>query len=138
MECKSYRKPYEKPVRANWWLSRKFYIFYMVRELTALFNLWVAVELTAIVLLAAFHADGTNLVLSLIQHPVAIVLNVIAFLGTCYHTYTWYKIFPIGVRIFTSRDPGNTKMVPRGALMASLYVVTLVASVIIVTALTLA
>ena len=127
-----------KPVRANWWLSRKAYIFYMIREATAVFNLWVAVELTAMILLVAFHPQGESVVISLVEHPLVIGLNVIAFLGTCYHTYTWYKIFPLGVRVFTSRDPGNTKLVPRGALTAALYAVTVIASVIIILGLTFA
>ena len=41
-EVKSYRKPYVRPVKANWWTDRSFYIAYMLREGTAVWAVLVA------------------------------------------------------------------------------------------------
>ena len=39
-EVKSYRKPYNPPVKKlTWWLDNPFYIYYMVREGTAVLAL---------------------------------------------------------------------------------------------------
>ena len=134
METQSYRKPYIRPVKRGWWLQRRKYILYMIREATAFVNLWVAVELTAIILAAAFVPDAAQRIDELVTHPAVIAFHIVALLATIMHTVTWYHIFPSGVRWFTSRDPANTKLVPAALLTASLYFVTAVASVLIVLA----
>ena len=132
----THRKSYVRPVRATWWTARKEYILYMIREATALLALWVGIELMAMCLAAVLSADPQAWILSLLSHPVTLTLNILALLAVAYHTYTWYKIFPKGLRIFTSRDPANTHLIPAPLLTASLYFVTIVASVIILCALT--
>ena len=45
-EVKSYRKPYNPPVKkATWWLENPFYVFYMVREATAVLALFAVLEI---------------------------------------------------------------------------------------------
>ena len=44
-ETKSFRKPYNPPIKATWWTKNPFYIRYMVREGTAVCALFVALEL---------------------------------------------------------------------------------------------
>ncbi len=122
MEPATHRKPYIRPVRASWWLKRKKYIFYMIRELTAVSNLWITVELFALILIGN---------LDLLTHPVVLVLNALAMIGVMIHLVTWYAIFPKGIRLFTSRDPANTRLVPPLWLTLSLYCVTIIASTII-------
>ncbi len=138
MEEKKYRKPYVREVKSNWWMKRRSYIWYMIRESTALFNLWVCIELTMIVIEAALLQDAQTRISSLLSNPWVIALNIVSLFAASYHIYTWYKIFPKGVRIFTSKDPANTRLVPEWALSGSLYIVTIVASVLIVCALTFA
>ncbi len=110
----------------------------MIREATALFNLWIGIEITAIAAIAAFCETPQICIENLLSNPAVIVLNIIALLATCFHTFTWYKIFPKGVRIFTSKDPANTQLIPPAVLSGSLYFITAVASVLIILALTLA
>ena len=127
----THRKPYIRPVRATWWTARKEYIFYMIREATALCSLWVGIELMAFCLAAVLCDDPHAWITARLTHPVILALNILSLPAVFYHTYTWYKIFPKGVRLFTSRDPANTRLIPAPLLTASLYVVTLAASVVI-------
>jgi len=122
MNPATHRKPYIRPVRASWWLSRKKYIGYMLREFTAVTNLWITIELFALILIGN---------LSLLTHPIVIVLNAIAMIGVLGHLITWYSIFPKGIRLFTSRNPSNTRLIPPIWFTLSLYFVTIVASAIL-------
>ena len=45
MDNISHRKPYRSPVKRFWWLKNRVYLKYMIRELTSVFCLWVAIEL---------------------------------------------------------------------------------------------
>ena len=40
-EIKTYRKPYNREVKRSWWIARREYVMYMIRELTAVTNLWI-------------------------------------------------------------------------------------------------
>lgn len=132
----THRKSYIRPVRASWWTKRKKYILYMIREATALLSLLVGIELLAFCLAAVLCEDPQAWLLSFLTRPAIIAFNILALLAVIYHTITWYDIFPQGVRIFTSRDPANTRTIPAPLLTASLYFVTIVASVLIFCALT--
>ena len=45
-EVKSFRKPYNPPVKkTTWWLENPFYVMYMVREGTAVLALFAVLEI---------------------------------------------------------------------------------------------
>lgn len=131
---KSYRKPYVRPVKANWWTDRAFYIAYMLREGTAVVSLFVALELMAILLLPIFEIDPK----SLICNPIVILFNIVALVAVLYHAFTWYNLMPKAVRVFTSGEPTNTKLLPGKLVVSALWIGTAVASVVIALALILA
>lgn len=134
----SYRKPYYRECSRGWWLSRKKYIFYMIRELTAVTNLWLGVELTLFALFCALYgADGQARIISFLSNPCVIAANIVALFGAIYHMATWYRIFPQGVRVFRSSKMTETRLIPNIVWMLSLYMVTILASCIIIYALTL-
>lgn len=134
---KTYRKPYERAVKRSWWTARREYVAYMIRELTAVTNLWIAAELTWIAWICAVSgSEAAARISALLGNPFTVAANVVAFLGVVYHTMTWYKIFPLGVRVFRSRASDETRIVPRSIWMASLYAVTVAASIIILYGLT--
>ena len=122
-EIKTYRKPYNREVKRSWWIARREYVMYMIRELTAVTNLWVGAELTWIAWLCATQGDAAQ-------------AQIVALLGVIYHIVTWYKIFPLVIRLFRSTSPSETRLVPRFVWMLLLYGVTIVASIVILYGLT--
>ena len=136
-EIKTYRKPYNREVKRSWWIARREYVMYMIRELTAVTNLWVGSELTWIAWLCATQGDAAQAqVVGLLGHSAVVVANIVALLGVIYHVVTWYKIFPLGIRLSRSTSPSETRLVPRFVWMLLLYGVTIVASIVILYGLT--
>lgn len=131
----SHRKPYIRKVSATWWLKNKTYRKYMIREASALFHLWIGVEL-AIVAVAAVVCDApADWIAAFVQSPVVIGLNIITVPFTIIHIYTWYQIFPKGVRVFRSGRPEETRLVPEMWITAAGYAITIGATCLILWAL---
>ena len=83
-------KEYIRPMPSNWWLKRKSYFMFMVRELTCLFVGGYALFLL-ILASRIGDADGFS---ALLQHRLVIVLQIIALPMVLYHTVTWLNLTP--------------------------------------------
>jgi fumarate reductase subunit C len=133
---KSYRKPYVRPVKANWWADRAFYVMYMLREGTALTGLLVALELLWLVVdplilkknLEAIH----SCTIGFISNPLVIIINIIALVSAMYHAFTWFNLMPLVVRVFKSKAPTETKFIPRPLMVCALWCAWVVATVAII------
>ncbi len=87
------RRPYMRPM-AGWWRRNPFYLFYMLRESTAVFVTLYALQLlygvyTLTVGQAAFEAW-----LARLQHPVYIVFHALALAAALLHAFTWFNVAP--------------------------------------------
>ena len=82
---KSTRKPYVRPVKANWWTNKGFYIAYMLREGTCIPVLLFVLELLWLYGCIAVGAASGDLgglqkllfAQIVIQHPVTILFNIL-------------------------------------------------------------
>lgn len=72
------RKDYVRPVSATWWLKRRTYFLFMLRELTCVFVGGYALLL----LLLAKHRDDPQAFAGLLDSPLLIALQLIAGSGT--------------------------------------------------------
>lgn len=81
------RKPYIREPGAAWWLKQPHYRFYMLREGTSLFALWVS-----LLLLAALFAPAAFS--RLLGNPLVMALNAIALLAALLHSLTWFRLTP--------------------------------------------
>ena len=115
-------KEYIRPMPSNWWLKRKSYFLFMVRELTCLFVGGYALFLLILVARIG-DADGFS---ALLTHPMAITLQMIALPMVLYHTVTWLNLTPKVLVIWR----GESRVSP--VLIASAhYVAWLVVSLVI-------
>ena len=105
----------------------------MIREATAVFSLLAVLEILGFIIFSvAAPNEASAAIASFLQHPAVIVFNIIALLAVFYHTATWYSIMPIGVRVFRSRQPDDTRLVPGWLLTAGLWLCTIAATAIII------
>lgn len=123
---KSYRKPYVRPVKANWWTDRSFYIMYMLREGTSVFGLIVALELLYLICAPIF-----SLPTKFIANPVMAIINIVALVSVMYHTFTWFNLMPLVLRIFKSNQPTETKLVPAKLFVIGLWAAWVVACIVL-------
>jgi len=124
-------KPYRYPVTATWWLKKRVYFLFIMRELTSVF---IAVSLVLLLLLlhkltvgrAAYEAY-----LQFLATPGMIAFHVLAFVAAIYHSFTWFNLVPniLVVRVADARVP---KSIVSGAHFMFWIVISIVVAWVIV------
>ncbi len=140
-EVKSFRKPYNPPVKKmTWWLENSFYTKYMIREGTAVLALFAVLEIVFGIFMLALCDIGPIPTLSgiapyawylqsFLGNPIIIALNVIVLVSQLYHAVTWFALMPAAVRVFMNKN--STELLPRWIVTASLYAALAGATVVI-------
>ena len=109
---------YRTPVRTLWWLHRRSYLVFILRELSSIFVAWFVVFL----LLLAHAVGGGNSdyqrFLRWADNPWVIAINVIALIFVVFHALTWFNLTP---KAMVVRLRG--KRLPPLWLVGPLYVV---------------
>ena len=123
-------KLYRRPMSFWWWLERRAYFNFVVRELTCLF-----VGAFAILTLLQIRAVGEGpeayaAFAAMLGSPAFIAFSVLAFLAALYHTVTWFPAVQttIVLRVGERRVPGR---VITGAHLAGWLVVSVVVAYIV-------
>lgn len=99
--------PYRREFPNTWWLKRRPYFLFMVRELTSLF---VAGYCVFLLMLIARFARGPAVypdVVELMTSPFSIIFHALALPPVLYHTVTWFNLTPkiLVLRIGEERVP---------------------------------
>ena len=140
-EVKSFRKPCNPPVKKmTWWLENPFYIFYMVREGTAVLALFAVLEILFGIFMLALCELTPNHSLTgvapyvwylqnFLGNPVIIALNVIILVSQLFHAVTWFALMPKAVRVFMNKN--STELLPEWVTKVALYLGLVGATVVI-------
>ena len=83
-------KEYIRPMPATWWLKRKTYFRFMVRELTCVF---VGAYALFLLVLAA-RRDDPQAFAALLNSRFSIALQIMALPMVLYHSITWFNLTP--------------------------------------------
>ena len=83
-------KEYIRPMPATWWLKRKTYFLFMVRELTCVF---VGAYALFLLVLAA-RRDDPQAFAALPNSRFSIALQIMALPMVLYHSITWFNLTP--------------------------------------------
>ena len=98
---------YRRRVSVWWWLQKRSYAGFVLRELTSVFVAFVAVvylwELRALVQGPEAYARF----LSRLQTPLFLALHALALVFVLFHTITWFSLTPkaMAVRLGGKRVP---------------------------------
>ena len=116
-------RPYVRPVAIFWWLRRRSYLLFVLRELSSVFVAWFVVYL--LLLVDAIHAGAGEYsrFLDWSGQAWVLVLNMVSLAFVLLHTVTWFGLAPraIVVRLLGRRVP------PR-AILAGHYLLWLLLS----------
>jgi fumarate reductase subunit C len=127
-------KQYLEPTRANWWLKKRNYKRYILRESTAVFIAGYVIFLLMLLYRAGRAPDEFMRFLQGVESPVGIALHLIVLAMILYHTVTWFGSLP-KAKVFWRGE----KRVSPTLIIAPQYVVWAGASLLVVwTAVTLA
>jgi fumarate reductase subunit C len=124
----SKRKPYTPEMKANWWHKSGFYRFYMLREGTAVPAVWFSLLLLAGVFSLKHGPESWASYVAFLQHPVVLLINLIALLAALLHTKTWFELAPKASIIIVK----DQKMGPE-PIIGAFWAITGIATVVILT-----
>jgi fumarate reductase subunit C len=88
------RRPYVRALERHWWLRRRSYVLYMLRELTSLFIAAYCVLLVVGVARLAQGGPAWDGFVAALCGPVAVVLQLLALVFAVIHSVTWFALTP--------------------------------------------
>jgi fumarate reductase subunit C len=91
-----------------WWLEKRAYLVFILRELTSVFVAWFIVFLL-LLLAAVGEGEGSyRRFLTWATHPVVVAVNVVSLAFVVLHSVTWFNLAPqaMAVRVRGQRVPG--------------------------------
>ena len=98
---------YRQPVSRLWWLKKRTYFLFVMRELSSVFVAWFAVFLMIMVVAIGRSEASYQNFLNWAASPVVIVINVVALAFLILHTVTWFVLTPQAMVV---RGPGGQQV----------------------------
>ena len=77
-----------------WWVGRRSYLIFVLRELTSVFVAWFVVFLLLLVHAVGQGGKQYQQFLNLSSNPWMLTLNVIALAFVVFHAITWFNLAP--------------------------------------------
>jgi fumarate reductase subunit C len=99
---------YRQPVSRLWWLKKRTYFLFAMRELSCIFVAWFAVFLMVMVFAIGRGEASYQNFMNWAASPVVVVINVVALAFLILHTVTWFMLTPQAMVV---RGPGS-RLVP--------------------------
>jgi fumarate reductase subunit C len=95
-------------VSTYWWLQRRSYLAFILRELSSVFIAWFVVYLLLLVRAVSLGSDDYKEFLAFARHPVVLALNVVSLFFIVFHAATWFNLAPkaLVMRLRGRRLPG--------------------------------
>jgi fumarate reductase subunit C len=117
-----------KRVSTYWWLERRSYFLFILRELSSLAVAWFVVWLLLLVRAVSAGPPAYGQFLEWMGHPVVLALDVVAFAFLCLHAVTWFNLAPqaMVVHVAGTRVPGWIIAASNYAALAGVAIVVLV------------
>jgi fumarate reductase subunit C len=127
-----YARWYKPRVSRLWWLRRRSYLLFVIRELTSVFVAWSVVFLLLMVRAVSQGDREYQSFLELSRTPWMLALNLVTLLLVVFHTITWFTVAPqaMVLRLRGRRVPGRLILLAHYA--AWVVLTALVAVVILV------
>jgi fumarate reductase subunit C len=107
---------YRRPISTWWWLRKRTYFVFVMRELSSVFVAWLVVYLLLFIRAVGRGETAYEDFLNRADEPWLVALNVVAFLFVLLHVVTWFNLTPQAMEVRMRGD-----RVPAAAIIASQY-----------------
>lgn len=107
---------YHQPVPTFWWLRRRSYLMFVLRELSSVFVAWFVVYLLMLVTAIGGGTDSYERFLDWSGQAWVVVLNVVSLAFVLLHMVTWFGLAPKAMVVRLRGRP-----VPPRAVLAGHY-----------------
>lgn len=100
---------YRRPVSTWWWMRKRSYFVFVMRELSSIFVAWLVAYLLMLVYAVGRSEAAYQDFLDWASTPWVVVLNVVASLFLALHVVTWFSLTPqaMVVRVGAQRVPAT-------------------------------
>jgi fumarate reductase subunit C len=117
---------YRRPVPTWWWVRKRSYFVFVMRELSSIFIAWLVVYLLIFLYAVGRGASAYEDFLDWASTPWVVALNVVSLLFLVLHVVTWFILTPQAMLVKLGSRP-----VPASLVIASQYAALLVVSAIV-------
>jgi fumarate reductase subunit C len=117
---------YQRRIGVFWWVHKRSYFLFVMRELSSIFVAWFVVYLLMFVAAVAGGQQRYDEFLDRATSPLLLVVNAVGLAFLVLHTVTWFALTPkaMVLRLGGRRVPGT-------AILAAQYVALAVVSAFI-------
>ena len=119
-------KLYHRPISTWWWVHKRSYFIFVMRELSSIFVAWFVAYLLVFIAAVGRSEAAYQEFLDWAASPWVVVLNVVAMVFLLLHVVTWFSLTPKAMDVQVRGRP-----VPSVAVIASQYAGLLVVSAFI-------
>jgi fumarate reductase subunit C len=116
----------QQPVSRGWWLERRSYFLFMMRELSCVFVAWFVVYLLLLVRSVSRGETSYQRFMERSAAPGIVLLNVISLVFVLYHAVTFFNAAPQAIVV-----SAGGKRVPGSLIGASHYAAWAVVSAVV-------
>ena len=114
-------------VSTYWWLQRRSYFAFIMRELSSIFVAWSVVYLLLLIRAVSRGTIQYQEFLTWSARPVVLALNLVTLGFLVYHAITWFNLSPQAMVVRVGR-----KRVPGLWIIASNYLAWVVVSALVI------
>jgi fumarate reductase subunit C len=117
---------YQRRIGVFWWVHKRSYFLFVMRELSSIFVAWFVVYLLMFIAAVAGGQQQYDEFLDRAASPLLLVVNAVGLAFLVLHTVTWFALTPkaMVLRLGGRRVPGT-------AILAAQYVALAVVSAFI-------
>jgi fumarate reductase subunit C len=117
---------FRRPTSTYWWLERRSYLVFILRELSSLFVAWFVVYLLLLVRAVSLGERDYQEFLRWSGSPLVVVVNVVSLFFVVFHAITWFNLAPQAMVMHV-----RGRRVPPRWIAASNYLAWAAASVVV-------
>jgi fumarate reductase subunit C len=107
---------YRRPISTWWWLKKRTYFVFVMRELSSIFIAWFVVFLLLLLRAVTLGAAEYDDFIDWAASPWVVVLNVVAAAFLVLHVVTWFSLTPQAMALRVRGRP-----VPSVAVIGAQY-----------------
>ena len=85
---------YQRRMGVFWWMHKRSYFLFVMRELSSLFVAWFVVYLLMFIAAVGGGAEKYDAFLDRASSPLFLVVNAVALAFLVLHTITWFALTP--------------------------------------------
>ena len=115
-----------RPVSTYWWLERRSYVAFILREVSSVFIAWFVIFLLLLVRATDAGEGAYAQFLAWAATPRVVLLNAVSLVFVVFHAVTWFNLAPAAMVVHM-----RGKRVPGIVIAASNYAAAIVASAVV-------